>query len=223
MDIAANILELAYSSSKYCVGMEGNVSGKINEDSFLIKASGEALSNLKSDGLVEFDFEGNQLTNLNKRGSMELGFHTFLLKFEGVNYVSHTHPVNILKILCSYRSKSFADYRLFPDQVIFNGAKSCLVPYDKPSENLAELVKIHVNLFIKNEGYFPKIILLENHGVIACGNTIVECIVSTEICEKSAEIFIGSLNLGKIKFLTKQQIINLTIDEKEKYRQKQLI
>lgn len=219
MDIITNILELADSSSKYCVGMEGNVSGKINEDSFLIKASGEPLSNLKSDGLVEFDFKGNQLTNLNKKGSMELGFHTFLLSFPNINYVSHTHPTNTLKILCSTRSKIFANNRTFPDQVVFNGMKSCLIPYAKPAEELNSLIKIYVNSFIENESYFPKLILLENHGIITCGKSVKECIISNDICEKSAEIFIGSMNLsGSVKFLTQNQILSLATDEKEKYR-----
>ena len=79
-------------------------------------------------------------------------------------------------------------------------------------------IKGCVELFIKSQGYFPKLILLENHGIIACGKTIGECIVSTDICEKSAEIF--TVNS---KFLTKDDIKELVEDKQEKYRQNQLV
>jgi hypothetical protein len=41
----------------------------------------------------------------------------------------------------------------------------------------------------------------------------------TEICEKSAEIFLGSILLGNIKFLSDDETNDLINDKKEKYRQ----
>ena len=216
------LIKLGKRVSKFCVGMEGNISGKINENSFLIKASGYSLSNLKSKGFVEFDFNGNQLSNFKESGSMELSFHTFLLSFNNINYISHTHPTDTLKILCTNQSELFANVRLFPDQVVFNGTKSCLVPYAKPGEELTELIKSHVKKFIDKEFYFPKLILLENHGVIACGNSIKECVIATDICEKAAGIFLGAISLGNVRFLSNKQMTDLVEDDKEKYRQQQL-
>ena len=220
--ISDRLISLSKGVSKYCVGLEGNISGKIDENSFLIKASGYSLSNLKSNGLVKFDFNGNQLNNPNKKGSMELSFHTFLLGFDNINYVSHTHPANTLKVLCTNQSNIFAEYRLFPDQVVFNGSKSCLVPYAKPGKELTEVIKSQFKKFINEEYYFPKIILLENHGVITCGNSITECIIATDICEKAATIFLGAIALGNVRFLTNKEKIDLVMDDKEKYRQQQL-
>ena len=212
------IISLSKEVSKYCIGMEGNVSVK-TERGLLIKASGARLSELSYDDLVEFDMSGNQLSNPSRKGSMELSFHTFLLGFEGINYISHTHPTNTLMILCSEMCELFASNRMFPDQIVFNGKKSCLVPYAKPGEELTKLISEYVNSFIGKEGYFPKLILLKNHGIITCGGTIEECIISTEICEKSAEIFLGSIMLGNINFLTDNETIDLINDKKEKYRQ----
>ena len=65
----------------------------------------------------------------------------------------------------------------------------------------------------------PKVILLKNHGIITCGKTIDECIISTDICEKSADIFIGSVSLGKINFLSNKELEDLVNDKNEKYRQ----
>lgn len=215
------ILRLSKKVSKFCIGMEGNISGKTDKG-LLIKASGARLSSLNKDDLVEFDMNNNQLSNFTKRGSMELSFHTFLLGFDNINYVSHTHPVNTLKILCSDLCESFAKNRLFPDQVVFNGIKSCLVSYAIPGNDLTKMIESQVLSFIETEGHFPKLILLKNHGIITCGKTIDECIISTEICEKSAEIFLGSITTGKINFLSEKESNDLLIDKNEKYRQELL-
>ena len=63
-----------------------------------------------------------------------------------------------------------------------------------------------------------KLILLKNHGIIACGKTSEECIIISEICEKAAEIFIGSKLIDNMNFLSSFQVNNLIFDEKEKYR-----
>jgi ribulose-5-phosphate 4-epimerase/fuculose-1-phosphate aldolase len=220
--IAAELTALAASVSKYCVGMEGNISGKVGTQSFLIKASGHSLSELDHTSLISFDFNNTQLDNFNKKGSMELGFHTFLLSFPNINYVAHTHPEYTLAVLCTEKASEFANNRLFPDQVVFNNTRACLVPYAKPGEDLTSLIKLYVNSFIEKERYFPKLILLKNHGVIACGGSIKECITVTDICEKAAKIYISSSAIGNMYFLTTEQVNSLSVDEKEKYRLEQL-
>jgi len=108
---------------------------------------------------------------------------------------------------------------MFPDQVIFNGKKSCVIPYAKPGIPLMNMIGVHLESFIKTENFFPNVILLKNHGLITCGKTILECIYATEICEKSAEIFMGKY---KPNFLTEDEVNDLLNDDKEKYRIKQL-
>jgi ribulose-5-phosphate 4-epimerase/fuculose-1-phosphate aldolase len=211
------LLKLSHSVSKYCVGMEGNVSMK-TDTGLIIKASGTKLSTLNENDLVRYNFKEKQIDNFNKKGSMELGFHAFLLRQNDINFISHTHPKNTLKILCSQHIDSFANNRLFPDQVVFNGKKSCVIPYAKPGDELTEAIKAQVNLFIKINNEFPKLILLKNHGIIACGKTAEECIIISEICEKAAEIFIGSKLIGDMNFLPSFQVNSLIFDENEKYR-----
>jgi ribulose-5-phosphate 4-epimerase/fuculose-1-phosphate aldolase len=212
-----DLIKLSRLASKYCVGMEGNSSMKI-DDYLLIKASGSKLNTLTKNDLVKYDLLGNQIDNFNKKGSMELGFHIFFLQQENINFVLHTHPINTLKILCSQYTNDFANNRLFPDQVVFNGKKTCVIPYAKPGDELTETIKKHVNIFMDLNKEFPKLILLKNHGVIACGKTIEECIIITEICEKAAEIFVDSILLGGINYLTQTQVEDLIIDKNEKYR-----
>jgi ribulose-5-phosphate 4-epimerase/fuculose-1-phosphate aldolase len=143
----------------------------------------------------------------------------YLYKTFDIKYISHTHPTNLLKILVSDKIYKFANKRMFPDQVIFNGKKSCVIPYAKPGEPLMNMIKIHLEEFIKKENFFPNIILLKNHGVITCGKTVTECVYATEICEKSAEIFMSKF---KPEFLTENEVCELLEDDKEIYRIQQL-
>jgi ribulose-5-phosphate 4-epimerase/fuculose-1-phosphate aldolase len=197
--------------------MEGNVSKK-TDFGISIKASGTKLETLTDDDIINYDFNGNQLNKLDKKGSMELGFHLYLLTENNINFISHTHPTNTLKILSSNLSELFANNRIFPDQVIFNGKKSCLVPYATPGNDLTKVIKESVLEYKNNENEFPKLILLKNHGIISCGKTIDECIIISEICEKAAEIFIDTITLGGVNFLTEDDIEKLINDKQEKYR-----
>lgn len=208
---------LSKSISKFVVGAEGNISKKEN-NLIYVKSSGSTLKNLKKRDIVCYDFSKNQKNNFSRKGTMELDFHIFLLKKENVNYVAHSHPVNTLKILCSKYAEEFSKKRLFPDQVVFNGKKSCLVPYVMPGEELGVVIEECVNNFELNEKSFPKLILLKNHGIIACGKSVDECITITEICEKAAEIFLGGISIKSINYLTSDEVECILNDKNENYR-----
>jgi ribulose-5-phosphate 4-epimerase/fuculose-1-phosphate aldolase len=215
------LLELAHSLDKFVIGGEGNVSCKLT-DSFMIKASGKSLRNLSEKDLVLCDMSGNKIDSSDLQPSIETGFHSWLLSQPGINYISHTHPVNTLQILCSDYIFDFATKRLFPDQVVFNGSESCIVGYAHPGDELLEKIKISTREYNNKLGVLPKLILLKNHGIICIGSTMEECLISTEMCEKSAEIFLGVKKIGDINCLSLFDIQKIESDKKEEYR-KQLL
>ena len=152
---------------------------------------------------------------------MEVLFHAWILdNYPEVNYIAHTHPTYTNQILCSEKAYSFAEKRLFPDQVVRNGRKSCLVPYATPGKELRDEIKKQIGYFVEEEEFFPKLILLENHGIITTGSTHIDCIASSLMCEKSAEIFIGAKLLGQIKYLTTEEIAAVDKCPNEAYRRK---
>ena len=77
----------------------------------------------------------------------------------------------------------------------------------------------HLTLFQRKFNRDPKLILLKNHGIICIGETAEDCIITTEICEKSAEIFVGAKQLNDIDFLSDQDIVAIENDTNEIYRQ----
>ena len=147
-----DILKLAYALSSHTICGEGNVSGR-DGDSFWIKASGTSLDTLKKEDLVPCRMNGVPYDGLGLKPSMEVSFHAWILdNYPDVNYVAHTHPTNTNKILCSRSCHSFAEHRLFPDQVVRNGSKSCLVPYATPGKELREEIKKQIGYFVEEEG-----------------------------------------------------------------------
>lgn len=209
--------ELGFSLSKFAVGAEGNISSR-SKDGFFIKASGKSLKNITIDSLVQCSYSGVAMPNQSNRPSIETSFHAMLFnKNKDINYIAHTHPTNCLKILCSTKGviHFFANNRIFPDQVVFNGAKSCVVPYAMPGEKLKNAMEKSVDEFTLFNGFFPEVILLENHGIICCGKTHGECMIKTEICEKSAEILLGC---DAVSFLSRTQVDEILSDKTEKYR-----
>jgi ribulose-5-phosphate 4-epimerase/fuculose-1-phosphate aldolase len=167
------------------------------------------------------NINGAQIELSHKKPSIETSFHAWIMKtFPDINFIAHTHPPHTTKILCSEPSilYDFAEHRWFPDQIVRNGIKSCVVPYAPPGEAILKLVDVHVSKFVDDEGYFPKLILLQNHGIISASASKKDCAASTLMCEKSADIFTGAKLLGGVKFLTKQEVADVDTCPNENYR-----
>ena len=212
------LLELSYTVSSQAMCGEGNVSMR-GDDGFYIKASGTDLATLEWEDTVHCDLDGNAKEGEDKKPSMEVSFHAWFYRtFPEINYVSHTHPINTVKILCSGRTVAFAHNRLFPDQVVRNGIVSCLVPYATPGVPLMEQIEIFVTEFIKREKFFPKLILLQIHGIITASASAKDCATAALMCEKSAEVFIGAKLLNNMTFLSPEAVAEINVDPNEKYR-----
>ena len=214
------LLELAYAIHPFTICGEGNVSCRDGEN-LLIKASGTDLLGLKYDDLVRCGMNGRPHEDEEKKPSMEVAFHAWFYRtFPDINFVSHTHPTNTVKILCSSRFSTFGSQRMFPDQVVRNGARSCMVPYATPGPLLKDAIDIHLNEFIKRENRFPKLILLQNHGIITASASAKECAISALMCEKSAEIYIGAKLLNNVSFLSPEAVADIDTNPNEEYRRK---
>ena len=132
-------------------GAGGNLSFKF-DDKIIITSSGHTMSDISIlNGYSVCDLNGIPINEQQKRPSMEIGFH---LKLDE-SVVLHTHPIYLNTILCSQDS-----------QEILNDVldKFDYIPYASPGKELA-------SIFTKSDN---KVVLLENHGLICCGDTFKE-------------------------------------------------
>jgi rhamnose utilization protein RhaD (predicted bifunctional aldolase and dehydrogenase) len=224
---------------------EGNTSCRLDADTFVVKASGSMLGQLRENQLVacrfsallplldagemsDADVEKNLLAarvdSTAPKPSVEALFHAWLLTLPGVDVVGHTHPIAVDQILCAGDDicRRYAEERRFPDEIVCCGAKSVLVPYVDPGTPLAQSIREQVKLFVERENRPPRIILLRNHGLIACGATTGAVLAATLMAEKAARIFTGAAALGGLTSLTPHNVARIDSRPDEHYRQKML-
>ena len=221
---------------------EGNASTRLDEETFLVKASGHCLGTLGESGLTRCRFatllpllEGtwadsdverllmeSRTDESAAKPSVEGLFHAYLLSLPGVSFVSHVHAIAVNQILCSPRVKDYATKRTFPDEIVCCGTESVLVPYTDPGVHLARAIATGVKDYMERHGETPRIILLQNHGIIALGGSPNAVMASLMMAEKAAKIFVGAAALGGPIFLTPENVARISGRSDEHYRRKVL-
>ena len=178
-DFLKNLITLSLSLGTEARGLailgEGNTSARIDQDRFLVKASGTNLGTLREEDVVECHsapllalIAGGAMEDLAvdqalldcrvdhsaKKPSMEALFHAYLLSLEGIAYVGHTHPTTANGLLCSpVAPRDGGDPPLFPMRsCVVAVAQSCKLPYTDPGLVLAKAIRKGVENFLKEEG-----------------------------------------------------------------------
>ncbi len=155
--------------------------------------------------------------------SIEVSFHAMLLHDCGVQFIGHTHPSAINQILCSEYAADFAKQRRFPDEVVLCGPQSALVPYADPGLPLATIMRERVRKYMAEYDEAPRLILLENHGMIALGDSPAEILNITAMAVKAARIFLGALITGKPTRLPDEEVWHLYQRPDEIYRRQRFV
>ena len=76
--------------------------------------------------------------------------------------------------------------------------------------------------YLERHGEAPRIILLQNHGIIALGGSPNAVLASLLMAEKAAKIFVGAAALGGPVFLTPENVASISGRSDEHYRRKVL-
>jgi len=97
------------------------------------------------------------------RPSVETGFHSLMKK-----YVMHTHPVYANVITCANGGKELADKILGDMDFVW-------IPYINPGFSLTLAIKDAIDEYESKTGAFPKVIFLENHGLVTTSDDADEC------------------------------------------------
>lgn len=244
-DPLSDLLTLAHALGRDDLAIlgEGNVSARLDSNQFAVKASGASLARLKAtsltlcdrdkilrllelktatDGQIDEALMDARLDSSAKKPSVEAVFHAWLLTLDHVQFVGHCHPRAVNQVLCSPRARDFAQRRLFPDEVVCCGPASVFVPYVDPGLPLAREIRERTNHFINEHNFIPRVIVLQNHGLITLGPTAAAVQTSTLMAVKAAEIFVGAAALGGPNFLTQQAVDRIASRPDEAYRQREL-
>lgn len=133
------------------------------------------------------------------RPSSEYPFHKAIYKMRPkIHSVIHAHPPGLV---------TFSIVHEIPDTSIIPQARNVcgpigFAPYDVPgSEALGQKIAAE---FEKNPEY--KAVIMENHGVVLCGDDIAEAYQRFETLELCARTILNAKTLGRPNFLSNEQL-----------------
>ena len=157
---------------------------------FWVKASGSQMATIDAAGFSRVDIDatmrlldnksmddeavGKALMDVlvdpqHRRPSVETFLHALCIAEGGAKWVAHTHAVSVNAILCSVRGAEPFRQHLFPDGIVVCGPEVAVVPYVDPGLPLAQAVRDELHRFQDEFGFSPKLLLMENHGLVGLG------------------------------------------------------
>jgi rhamnose utilization protein RhaD (predicted bifunctional aldolase and dehydrogenase) len=232
---------LGEPAREYAILGEGNTSAAVDEEGFYVKASGATLDGIGPDGFVRvlrapimamLDEErlsdeeiGNRMMEAcaggaARRPSVETLFHAYFLSLPGVRFVGHTHPIPVNSLLCARDGRAFLQGRIFPDEIVCCGIAPAWIPYTDPGQPLAREIRRCTEAYRQEYGLYPRVLLMENHGLIALGDTPRAVESATAMFVKTCRILLGTAALGGPRFLSEENVRRIYTRPDEKYRER---
>jgi rhamnose utilization protein RhaD (predicted bifunctional aldolase and dehydrogenase) len=204
----------------------GNSSVKTDEHTMLVKSSGINLTEVTQDkGYVavnyleirdfiatgdfsQMDQKQRETTanecmlgcqlEANGKPSIETFLHALL-----DTYTLHTHPISI-NVLAAQKNWRQALGTIWPDAIF--------VAYHTPGIDLALAMSDELNAYVTTHGHFPKVVFLQNHGLIVSSPDPQEVIDLSHTISKTIESHLG-LDLSRYHGISTLQDLLANFDE----------
>jgi rhamnose utilization protein RhaD (predicted bifunctional aldolase and dehydrogenase) len=233
--------ELGREDRQLAILGEGNVSADLGDGTFFVKASGSQLGTIDAGGFVRvkmrpiFDaldspdkndeevrkiLENCRAGKKSKLPSVETFFHAVCLREGGAKWVGHTHPVSVLKILCSKLGAKPFHRHVFPDAIVVCGRRVAEVPYIDPGIHLAVELRKSLRQFMDRHDVAPKVILMVNHGPVVLGQTERDVLNTMLMLDKWAKVLLGNYAVGAPQFLDEKLSDRIENRADEHYRRR---
>jgi rhamnose utilization protein RhaD (predicted bifunctional aldolase and dehydrogenase) len=224
---------------------EGNTSTRVDDKTFLVKGSGCQLQTMTAADFVQLRFDvllellakdtvseaelsatyekSKVDPSQTRRPSVEALFHALCLQLPGVNFVAHSHATAVNGLTCGKLWPHSLQGRLFPDEAVVLGPDSVFVPYVDPGVILAKAIRDGIEDYRREYNAVPKVVYMQNHGVIALGANAGEALNITAMAIKAARIRATALQAGGgLAILDRATVAHLLGRPDEKYRQQAL-
>jgi rhamnose utilization protein RhaD (predicted bifunctional aldolase and dehydrogenase) len=233
--------ELGREDRQLAILGEGNVSADLGDGTFYVKASGNQLATIDARGFTRVkakpilralerpgktDKEVGAILKAcrtdKKAGlpSVETFLHAICLEEGGAKWVGHTHPVSVLKILCSKLGVEPFRRHIFPDEIVVCGRHLAVVPYVDPGIRLAVALRDSLRHFMASHHTAPKVILMVNHGPVVLGRTERDVLHTLLMLDKWAMILSGIYSVGEPQFLDEKNADRIENRADEHYRRR---
>jgi len=184
---------------EFVVACEGNLSARLSADRIVLTPAGVCKGHLRPEDLLSVNLSGAVVEGRG-RPSSEMLMHLLYYRLRpDVQAVCHAHPPSATGFAAAGRS---LEQPVLPEVVMGLG-KIPLAPYGMPGtwELCASLEPLIPNY---------DAILLENHGVVTCGQDLATAYQRMETVEQFARILLNAEQLGGPRLLSRTQVEKLT-------------
>ncbi len=224
---------------------EGNTSALSEDGSFFyVKASGTRLMDIPEDGFVKVDLakaldflkNGDDSDTATQQAlkdcrveatekrmpSVETFLHAYLLSLPKIKFVGHTHATYVNMLTCCVDAEKLIAGRLFPDEIVCCGVAPLWVPYTDPGLPLARELAARCEQYIQKYNTAPRVILMQNHGMICLADSVSGVQSATAMYQKTAKVILGAVSMGGVRFMSEENVNRIVVRPDEAYR-KQVI
>ena len=184
----------------YNSGKDGNISVRINDENFLITASGALLGFLREEDIILIDKDGTVIDgNTDKKPSSEITLHTGIYRErKDVNAVIHAHAPYCISL-------SMLDIDTEKDlySVAYGPVPITEIALPSTSESW-EKIRPFVNKWSKA--------ILKRHGAVSWGKNLMTSFVKLEEMETFAKCLVNAMAVKKVNpvdALTKDKLFSL--------------
>jgi len=177
---------------------DGNISARISDNVIIVTPSGVSKGFMTEDVLIKLDLDGN-VHNTTQEPSSEVKMHLAIYKKSPeIIAICHAHP----PVSSAFAAAGVALDKVFlQETAIFLGVIP-VAKYEKPGTY--ELAFGAAEFCNDYHG-----VLLEHHGPVTWGDSVIQALYKMERIEYSATIAMYSKMLGFDRTLSKEQIAEL--------------
>lgn len=237
-------LSLARPDRDLVILGEGNTSAAVGDGTFYVKASGTQLPQATPASFVRLHIEATaaiadqehlsddafkaalDATKVDpgdaRRPSTETVLHAIALGEFGARFVGHTHPIAVNAIMCSVAAEEALRGRLFPDEIVVCGPAPAYVPYTDPGFELARQTRQVLRRYADEYGLPPRVVVMQNHGLIALGGSAQEVDSITDMFVKTCRVLAGTYAFGGPHFMSAGNADRIHTRPDEVYRRREL-
>lgn len=180
-------------------GTDGNLSVRLRGDRILATVSGVPKGDLKREHLVEMSLDGSVISRSRYKPSSEIKMHLVAYQLRpDVGAVCHAHPPHATAFATAGLGLTQC---VIPELIVVLGSVP-LAPYATPSTGeVPDSIRDHITR--------TDAILLENHGALTVGKSIMEAYLRMESIDHAAHILLLSRLAGGPKSLSRDQVDKL--------------
>lgn len=188
----------------YIAAGDGNLSIRLDDGSVLTTPTGMCKGWLAPEDLVIVDMQGRKLAG-ERNASSEIAMHLLIYRLRSdVRAVCHAHPPTAT----GFAAAGMALNQALVSEVVLTLGSIPLAQYGTPgtpelTDALEPLVADH------------SAILMANHGVVTCADTLTKAYMHMETVEHFAKIALVAHQLGRVRPLDEEQVKKLVARAKE--------